>query len=66
MTTFEGGFLLILAFIFGVPLLLLLAQFVGCADWNEGQTHLGCAGVGDCFAAGFFPLPGQWRNSEAS
>nr|MBA3442817.1 hypothetical protein [Pyrinomonadaceae bacterium] len=31
--TFEGGFLIAFAFIFGIPLLLLLAQFIG---WLTG------------------------------
>jgi len=33
--TFEGGFLIAFAFVFGVPLLLLLAQFVG---WLTGTN----------------------------
>lgn len=35
--TFEGGFLLAFAFIFGVPLLLLLARFIG---WLTGTKAL--------------------------
>jgi hypothetical protein len=48
--TFEGGFLLAFAFIFGLPLLLLLARFIG---WLTGTKTF----LIRCVLLAFFLLP---------